>query len=326
MKAALCKKIGEPEDMVIADIAPPILREDHLRIRVRACALNFPDILTVQGKYQRQPPMPFAPGMECAGDVIEVGPKAKGGFKVGDRVMAQPGVGCLAEQVCTSPMSVYAIPDNVSYEHAAGFIVTYGTVYHAFVDRGDLKRGETLLVLGAAGGVGLAAVELGKLMGAKVIAAASNDAKLKVCEQYGADHVLNYTVEPIKETVLGLTNEKGADVVFDPVGGDATLQALRCINRNGRLLIIGFASGTIADIPANRLLLRQCQAVGVAFGSYGMAFPEKVRDSMTVLTGWWGEGKLKPHVSMTFPLDQTVAAMNALVTRKAIGKVVVTIP
>ncbi|MDO9460683.1 MAG: NADPH:quinone oxidoreductase family protein [Alphaproteobacteria bacterium] len=325
MRAALCKKIGEPEDVVIADIPSPQMRDDHLRIRVRACALNFPDILTVQGKYQRQPVLPFAPGMECAGEVIEVGPKAKGGFKVGDRVMAQPGVGCLAEEVCTSPMSVYAIPDNVSYEHAAGFIVTYGTVYHAFVERGDLKRGETLLVLGAAGGVGLAAVELGKLMGATVIAAASTDAKLKVCGQYGADHLLNYSEEPIKEAVLGLTNEKGADVVFDPVGGDATLQSLRCINRNGRLLIIGFASGTIADIPANRLLLRQCQAVGVAFGGYSIAFPERVRANMAVLTGWWNEGKLKPHVSMTFPLAETVAAMNALVTRKATGKVVVTI-
>ena len=323
MKAALCLKIGEPEDLVITDIAPPKMREDHLRIRVRACALNFPDILTVQGKYQRQPPMPFSPGMECAGEVIEIGPKARGGFKIGDRVMAQPGVGCLAEEVCSSPMSAYAIPDNVSYEHAAGFIVTYGTVYHAFADRGDLKPGETLLVLGAAGGVGLAAVEIGKLMGATVIAAASTDAKLKVCAQYGADHLLNYTHEPIKETVLGLTNEKGADVVFDPVGGDATLQSLRCINRNGRLLIIGFASGVIPDIPANRLLLRQCQAVGVAYGSYGIAFPEKARANMEVLTGWWAEGKLKPHVSMTFPLSESVAALNALSTRKAIGKVVV---
>ncbi len=326
MKAALCKKIGEPEDLVIADIPAPQMRDDHIRIRVHACALNFPDILTVQGKYQRQPPMPFPPGMECAGEVMEVGPRARGGFKIGDRVMAQPGVGCLAEEVCASPMSVYGIPDNVSFEQAAGFIVTYGTVYHAFADRGDLKRGETLLVLGAAGGVGLCAVELGKLMGATVIAAASSDAKLKVCEQYGADHLLNYTIEPIKETVLGLTGEKGADVVFDPVGGDATLQSLRCINRNGRLLIIGFASGTIADIPANRLLLRQCLAVGVAYGSYSIAFPEKSRENMAVLTKWWGEGKLKPHVSMTFPLEKTTDAMNALVTRKAIGKVVVRIP
>ncbi|HEX4888761.1 MAG TPA: NADPH:quinone oxidoreductase family protein [Alphaproteobacteria bacterium] len=325
MKAAICKKNGKVEDIVITDMPPPQMREDHLRIRVRSCALNFPDILTIEGKYQRQPPLPFAPGMECAGEVMEVGPKAKGNFKVGDRVMAQPGVGCLAEQVCCSPLSAYAIPDNVSYEHAAGFIVTYGTVYHAFVDRGDLKSGESLLVLGAAGGVGLAAVELGRLMGAKVIAAASTDAKLKICAQYGADHLLNYTQEPIKDTVLGLTGEKGVDVVFDPVGGDATAQSLRCINRNGRLLIIGFASGVIPDIPANRLLLRQCQAVGVAYGSYGIAFPEKARANMAVLTGWWAEGKLKPHVSMTFPLAESVSALNALAGRKAIGKVVVNI-
>ncbi len=326
MLAALCKKIGEPEDLVIGETPPPTMRDDQIRIRVRVCALNFPDILTVQGKYQHRPPMPFAPGMECAGEVIAVGAKAGNRFKPGDRVMAQPGVGCLAQEVCASPNSVYAIPDNASYEHAAGFIVTYGTVYHAFVDRGDLKRSETLLVLGAAGGVGLAAVEIGKLLGATVIAAASSDAKLKICEQYGADHLLNYTAEPIKEAVLGLTGEKGADVIFDPVGGDATLQSLRCINRNGRLLIIGFASGTIADIPANRLLLRQCQAVGVAYGSWRAAFPELANKNMDVMIDWWRQGKLKPHVSMAFPLSQTVDAMNALVTRKATGKVVVTIP
>lgn len=325
MRAAICKKIGEPDDVIVTDIPAPPMREDQLRIKVHACALNFPDILTVQGKYQRLPPYPFTPGMECAGEVIAVGAKAKGGFKPGDRVMAQPGVGCLAEEVCASPANVYAIPGNAPYTQAAGFIVTYGTVYHAFVDRGDLKRGETLLVLGAAGGVGLCAVELGKLMGATVIAAASNDAKLKMCREYGADHLLNYSAEPIKETVLGLTDEKGADVIFDPVGGDATTQSLRCINREGRLLIIGFASGIIADIPANRLLLRQCQAVGVAFGSHSINFPEKTRASMAVLTGWWAQGKLKPHVSMTFPLAQTVDALNALVARKAIGKVVVTL-
>lgn len=326
MQAALCKKTGEPEDLVIGETSPPVMRDEQIRIRVRACALNFPDILTVQGKYQHRPPLPFSPGMECAGEVMAVGAKAGAKFKIGDRVMAQPGVGCLAQEVCTAPGNAYAIPDNVSFEQAAGFIVTYGTVYHAFIDRGGLQRGETLLVLGAAGGVGLAAVEIGKLLGATVIAAASSDAKLKVCEQYGADHLLNYAVEPIKETVLGLTGESGADVVFDPVGGDATLQALRCINRNGRLLIIGFASGKIADIPANRLLLRQCQAVGVAYGGWRVSNPDAANANMAALIEWWRQGKLKPHVSMTFKLSQTVEAMNALVTRKAVGKVVVTIP
>lgn len=323
MKAMICEAIGEPENLRLKDVAVPAMRDDQLRIRVHAAALNFPDILTVQGKYQHKPPLPFAPGMECAGEVIEVGPKARGGFQPGDRVMANPGVGCLAEEVCAHPDKVYGIPDNVTFEAAAGFIVTYGTVYHAFVDRGALRPGESLLVLGAAGGVGLCAVELGKLMGTQVIAAASSDAKLKLCGEYGADHLLNYNEEPIKETVLGLTDEQGADVVFDPVGGDATFQSLRCMNRGGRLLIVGFASGPIPDIPANRLLLRQCQAVGVAFGSYGAQFPDRIRANMAVLTDWWKHGMLKPHVSMTFPLEEAVAAMHALTTRKATGKVVV---
>ncbi|MBV1904891.1 MAG: NADPH:quinone oxidoreductase family protein [Pseudomonadales bacterium] len=325
MKAALCEVIGQPEDLKFKEIEPPAMRDDQVRIRIRAAALNFPDILTVQGKYQHRPSMPFSPGMECAGEILEVGKQASGNFKPGDRVMANPGVGCLAEQVCTSPQKVYSIPDNVSYEEASGFIVTYGTVYHAFVDRGQLRQGETLLVLGAAGGVGLCAVELGTLLGAEVIAAASTQPKLSLCEQYGADHLLNYTTTPIKETILEITDNKGVDVVFDPVGGDATFQSLRCMNLNGRLLIIGFAGGSIADIPANRLLLRQCQAVGVAFGSYAAQFPSKSDANMQVLTNWWRHGLLKPHVSMTFPLEKTVDAMKALTTRKATGKVVVTV-
>lgn len=325
MKAIICESIGKLEDLKLEDVAAPVMREDQVRIRIRATALNFPDILIVQGKYQHRPSLPFSPGMECAGEIVEVGSQVTGSFKPGDRVMANAGVGCLAEQICAEPEKVYAIPDNVSYEAAAGFIVTYGTVYHAFIDRGHLRPGETLLVLGAAGGVGLCAVELGKLLGAQVIAAASNENKLELCEQYGADHLLDYTKLPIKESILEITDNKGVDVVFDPVGGDATFQSLRCMNREGRLLIIGFAGGSIADIPANRLLLRQCQAVGVAFGAYGMQFPAKVRTNMKVLTDWWKHGMLKPHVSMTFPLEQSIQAMNALTTRQATGKVVVTI-
>ncbi|MBV1878287.1 MAG: NADPH:quinone oxidoreductase family protein [Pseudomonadales bacterium] len=324
MHAAICEAIGEPEDLKFLDVEPPVMRDDQVRIQIKAAALNFPDILTVQGKYQHRPPLPFSPGMEGAGIIIEVGSNASGNFKVGDRVMANPGVGCLAEQVCTKPEKVYPIPDNVSFEAASGFIVTYGTVYHAFVDRGQLRPGESLLVLGAAGGVGLCAVELGKLLGANVTAAASNADKLSLCKQYGADNLLDYTNTPIKDTMLELTDNKGVDVVFDPVGGDATFQSLRCMNRGGRLLIIGFAGGSIADIPANRLLLRQCEAVGVAFGSYGAAFPDAVRANMEVLTNWWQHGLLKPHVSMQFPLSETVAAMDALTSRKATGKVVVT--
>ena len=325
MKATICKSIGEVEDLKLEDVDIPEMRDNQVRIGIKAAALNFPDILTVQGKYQHRPSLPFSPGMECSGEILEIGREVVGSFKTGDRVMANPGVGCLAEQVCTAPEKVYSIPDNVSYEAAAGFIVTYGTVYHAFVDRGHLRPGETLLVLGAAGGVGLCAVELGKLLGAQVIAAASNETKLELCQQYGADHLLNYSKSPIKESILELTDNKGIDVVFDPVGGDATFQSLRCMNREGRLLIIGFAGGSIADIPANRLLLRQCQAVGVAFGSYGAQFPAEIRANMNILTDWWKHGMLKPHVSMTFPLEQSIDAMKALTTRKATGKVVVTL-
>lgn len=323
MKAWVCQKIGDLQDLEIHEVPEPELQPGWVKIGVRATALNFPDLLNVRGLYQHKPTLPFSPGMECAGEILAVG-EGVSGFQLGDRVMAQPRGGALAEQVCAKADQVYQIPKNVSFEDASGFIVAYGTSYHAFVDRGGLKSGETVLVLGAAGGVGITAVELAKLFGARVIAAASSEAKLDLCREYGADECINYSIESIKDRVMELTAGLGVDIAYDPVGGDIMFQALRSMALGGRLLIIGFASGTIGDIPANRLLLRQCQAVGVAFGSYSRAFPEETRKRMNVLVDWLDCGKLKPHVSKVFPFAEGRMALQMLADRKALGKVVVT--
>jgi NADPH2:quinone reductase len=323
MKALLCSKIGDLNDLEVGEIPAPDLSDDGVRIAVRAAALNFPDLLSVRGQYQHHPSLPFVPGLECAGEVLEVG-KDVTDFTPGDRVMARSGLGSLAEQVCAGANNVFHLPDELSLVDAAGFIITYGTSYHAFVHRGSLKAGETVLVLGAAGGVGLTAVELAKRMQARVIAAASSEEKLNLCREYGADECIDYTTESIKDRVMDITDGKGIDIAYDPVGGDAMFQALRCMAIGGRLLIVGFASGTIADIPANRLLLRQSQAVGIAHGSWCNDHPREHRDMMAILIEWWRQGKLKPHVSRTYPLRDGIAAMKTLAERKALGKVVLT--
>jgi len=324
MRAWLCQEIGDLDDLEIGDINEPEIRADQVRIAVHAAALNFPDVLNVRGQYQHKPKMPFIPGMECAGEILEVGADVTG-FVPGDRVMAQPGVGALAEQVCVKAGQTYHIPEQASFAEASGFIVTYGTSYHAFIDRGNLRNGETVLVLGAAGGVGITAVETARLIGAKVIAAASSEEKLALCRDYGADACINYSEQSLRDRVMALTGGRGVDVIYDPVGGDTMFQGLRCMALYGRLLIVGFASGSIGEIPANRLLLRQSQAIGVAFGSYARAYPEETRKRMNVLVDWWRGGKLHPHVSRIFPFDEGVAALKSLADRKAMGKVVVRI-
>ncbi len=323
MKAVICRDFGAIEDLEIGELDPPPLTEDGVRIAVKAAALNFPDILMVEGKYQYKPDFPFAPGMECVGEVLEVGP-AVTAVEPGDRVIAHPWVGCFAEQVVAPEQVVFPVPGDMADAAAAGFGLTYGTIHHALINRGQLQAGETLLVFGAAGGVGLAAVEIGKLLGAAVIAAASTPEKLAICAEYGADHLLNYTTEPVRERVLELTGGKGADVIFDPVGGDITDAALRCINWQGRLLIVGFASGRIATIPANRVLLKGVAVVGCAFQRFSRLQPEQSRQNIATLTDWWRAGKLKPHVSMTFPLEHAVEALRAMTTRRSTGQVVVT--
>ncbi|MBP7670059.1 MAG: NADPH:quinone oxidoreductase family protein [Ferrovibrio sp.] len=325
MKAMIAKAWGGPETLVYEDLALPELGLRHVRIRVHAAGLNFPDTLMIAGKYQFKPSFPFAPGMECAGVVEAVGEKVRD-LKPGDRVLATTGHGAFAEAVVTEDRNVFKIPDSMSYEVAAGFPITYGTTYHALVDRGRLKKGEVLLVHGAAGGVGLNAVELGRELGATVIGTVGSDEKAAIVKEYGAAHVINYSKESIKDRVKELTGGNGADVIYDAVGGDAFDQSLRCINWDGRLLVIGFASGRIPEAPANMALIKGCSIVGVFWGAFAAREPEKNRANFAALFSLFQHGKLKPHVSASFPLTQVPQAMQALLSRKTTGKVVITVP
>lgn len=324
MKAMLCKAYGPPESLVLEDIEPAVLGDNDVRINVRAAGVNFPDVLIIQGKYQFKPPFPFAPGAEASGDVVEVGSKVEH-VKPGDRVIANTGHGAFAEQVTTSARRVMAMPDEMDYVTGASISLTYGTTAHAFIQRADLQPGETVLVHGASGGVGLAAVEMARAMGAHVIATGGSDEKLKVAAEHGAEHVINYSTGPFKDQVKELTGGKGADVIYDPVGGDVFDQSLRCINWGGRLLVIGFASGRIPEAPANLALLKGCAIVGVFWGAYAERDPAGNAGNFERIFGWWREGKLKPHVSHRFPLAQASDALYALIERKVTGKAVVEI-
>jgi NADPH2:quinone reductase len=254
VRAVLCKEFGPPESLVIEDIAEPELDHGQVRIAIRACGVNFPDLLMIAGKYQHQPPMPFSPGAELAGDVIEIAGDVAD-IKQGQRVIAVAGFGGMAEQICVHARRVVPLPDAIDYVPAAAFLLAYGTAYHALKQRAELQAGETLAVLGAAGGVGLAAVEIGKLMGATVIAAASTTDKLDLAAEYGADHLINYTNTSLKDGVHEITSGDGADVIYDPVGGELFEQSLRAVAWGGRVLVIGFASGQISF--TQRLLHRR---------------------------------------------------------------------
>ncbi|MBO6826983.1 MAG: NADPH:quinone oxidoreductase family protein [Sneathiella sp.] len=324
MKALLCKEFGGPDDLVMEDIPEPTVSEGMVKIEVHSVGLNFPDTLIIAGKYQFKPEFPFAPGMETAGIITEVGAGVDN-LKVGDRVMSNHGHGGFAEYVVAPAAGTYVIPDNMPFDQASGFPVTYGTTYHALVDRGNLKKGEVLLVHGAAGGVGLNAVELGKALGATVIGTVGSDEKMDIVRQYGADHVINYSTESIKDRVKELTGGKGADVIYDPVGGDAFDQSMRCINWEGRLLVIGFASGRIAELPTNLTLLKGCSVVGVFWGEFARRTPEKNRANFKTMLDMVERGELKPHVSARFPLEQGGDAMKALLSRKYTGKIAITV-
>ncbi|MEH6494658.1 MAG: NADPH:quinone oxidoreductase family protein [Pseudomonas marincola] len=324
MKALVCKEFGEPDILVMEDVAEPTVTAGTVKIEVHSVGLNFPDTLMIAGKYQMKPPFPFSPGMESSGIITEVGEGVEG-LAVGDRVMANHGVGGFAEYVVAPADGTYKIPDNMPYDQAAGFPVTYGTTYHALVDRGDLKKGEVLLVHGAAGGVGLNAVELGKALGATVIGTVGSDEKMDIVRKYGADHVINYSTESIKDRVKELTGGKGADVIYDPVGGDAFDQSMRCINWEGRLLVIGFASGRIAQMPTNLALLKGCSVIGVFWGEFARRTPEKNRANFNAMLDMVKKGDINPHVSTHFPLEQGADAMKALLSRKTTGKVIITV-
>jgi NADPH2:quinone reductase len=322
MKAMLCKEFGPPESLSLAEAPSPEIGPKDVRVRVRAAGVNFPDVLMIQGKYQFKPPFPFAPGAECAGDVLAVGPEVEG-VKVGDRVIAMTGHGAFAEEVAVPARKLLPLPDDMDYVVGAGLALTYGTSAYALIQRAQLKAGESLLVHGAAGGVGLAAVEIGKAMGATVIATASNAEKLKVAQAHGADHLIDYSSGEFKDEVKALTGGKGADVIYDPVGGDVFDQSLRCINWDGRLLVIGFASGRIPSAPANLALLKSCSIVGVFWGAWTERDPADSRANFERIFQWCRDGRLKPHVSHTFPLAQVPDALYALIERKVTGKAVI---
>ncbi|WP_404363993.1 NADPH:quinone oxidoreductase family protein [Marinobacter sp.] len=321
MKAILCKEYGPAESLVIEEIKSPEAKGSGVKVKVKAAGLNFPDTLIIEGKYQLKPSMPFSPGGEMAGEVIAVGEKVTR-YKVGDRVMGLTGYGAFAEEVVVAESNVLPVPEGMSDEEAAAFTMVYGTSYHALRQRANIQPGETLLVLGASGGVGLATVELGKAMGAHVIAAASSADKLKVAQEAGADEVINYTEEPLKEAVKKLTRNRGVDVVYDPVGGEFTEQAVRAMAWNGRHLIVGFAAGDIPKIPANLTLLKGCSVVGVFWGAFTQKEPETSLQNMKDLFGLYAQGKIKPRVSEVFPFEEYEAALNALTERRARGKIV----
>ena len=320
MKAIVCKTYGPPENLVLEEIDDPVAAENEAVVQIYSASLNFPDGLQIQGKYQFQPPMPFTPGSEVGGIITSVGAGIQG-FAVGDRVMATPGIGGLAEQVAVKADGLRKIPDSMDFKTAAGFAMIYTTSYYALKQRAQLQAGETLLVLGASGGVGLAAVELGKLMGAKVIAAASSDEKLDFVNRLNPDALLNYGDGELKERVKELTGGAGADVIYDPVGGDLFDQSCRCINWNGRLLVIGFTSGRIPEYKANLALLKGSSMVGVFLGRFRKEEPAEYEKNFAELLEMYDAGKLKPIVTESFAMTDFVDAFNVFTERKVMGKV-----
>ncbi|WP_122553260.1 NADPH:quinone oxidoreductase family protein [Pseudomonas viridiflava] len=324
MKALLCKAFGPASTLVLEDIPAPDVKKNEILLDIHAAGVNFPDTLIIEGKYQFKPPFPFSPGSEAAGVISVVGENVTH-LKPGDRVMALTGWGSFAEQVAVPNYNVLPIPESMDFTIAAAFSMTYGTSMHALKQRANLQPGETLLVLGASGGVGLAAVEIGKALGARVIAAASSAEKLEVAKNAGADELINYTDTSLKDEIKRLTNGNGADVIYDPVGGDLFDQAIRAIAWNGRLLVVGFASGRIPELPVNLALLKGASVVGVFWGSFAQRQPQDNAANFKQLFAWFEEGKLKPLVSQVYPLERAGEAIDALGGRRAVGKVVVSI-
>jgi len=330
MKAALCTHYGPPEEIVVQDVPSPTPRKGQVVVTIKACGVNFPDVLMIQDKYQFKPALPFSPGGEIAGIVKEAG-EGVTAFKPGDRVIVSIGSGGFAEEAVADAARCVPMPANLDFDVASSFFVTYGTSYHALKDRAHIKPGETLVVLGAAGGVGLSAVELGHAMGARVIAAASSQEKVDLAKKHGADDGFVYPTgalsrdqqKALSEDIKRLTGGNGADVLYDPVGGDYAEPALRAMNWEGRYLVIGFAAGEIPRVPLNLTLLKGCDIVGVFWGASMARDPKTGLANLTEITKWIAEGKLKPHVSERIPLARAGEAIRLLMDRKAQGKVVV---
>src|SRR5216110_159859 len=324
VKAVLCKQYGPPETLVVEELPSPRAGPGEAVVSVKAASVNFPDVLIIQNKYQFKPPLPFSPGSELAGVVKEVGAGVSS-VRPGDKVMAFTTYGAFAEEVKTEAARLLPIPDGMDFNSAAAFVLTYGTSDHALRDRGALRAGETLLVLGAAGGVGLAAIEIGKALGARVIACASSDEKLAVCREHGADATINYAAEDLRERVKALTEGRGVDVVYDAVGGAYTEPAFRSLAWRGRLLVVGFAAGEIPKLPLNLALLKGAAVVGVFWGDFARREPKAFAGSIAQLGLWFREGKLHPHVSKIYPLEKAADALRLMAARQVKGKVVLAV-
>jgi NADPH2:quinone reductase len=322
MKAVLCKAWGLPDTLVVEDLPDVIPGPGQIAIDVKAAGVNFPDVLIVQNKYQFKPDLPFTPGSELAGIVRAIGDGVTNA-KPGDKVIAFIGHGAFAQQVLVPSQAIMPMPPDMDFDTAAAITLTYGTSHHAIVDRAQLKAGETMLVLGAAGGVGLAAIEIGKALGARVIAAASSDEKLAICKEHGADLTINYSKEDLREAIKLATDGKGPDVIYDPVGGIYAEPAFRSIAWRGRYLVIGFANGEIPKLPLNLMLLKGASLVGVFWGEFAKREPKANLAAMRQLLGWLAEGKIKPHISGRYALKDTAIALNDIAARKVTGKVVI---
>lgn len=322
MKALLCKTFGLPDSLVLEELTSLVPQKNEIIIEMRACSANFPDTLIIRNLYQFKPALPFSPGGEVAGVVKALGIEVKN-FKIGDKVLALCGWGGFAEEVAVEESKVVPMPKGMDYITAASVMYNYGTSFYALKDRAALQKGETLLVLGAAGGVGLAAIELGKIMGATVIAAASSDEKLVICKEKGADFLINYTHEDLKERLKTLTQGKGIDVVYDPVGGQFAEPALRSMAWKGRYLVVGFAAGEIPKIPLNLALLKGCAIVGVFWGKFAATEPHQSQENLMQLAQYFAQGLLQPHIHKLYSLENAAEALNDLMNRKVIGKAVV---
>ncbi|MES3026104.1 MAG: NADPH:quinone oxidoreductase family protein [Pseudomonadota bacterium] len=322
MKAVVCKAWGLPDSLLVEQLPDLVPGPGQVRIAVRAAGVNFPDVLIIQGKYQVRPELPFTPGSELAGVIDALGPDVAG-FKVGDRVIAFVAHGAFAEQAIAPVQALMPMPPGMDFDTAAAITLTYGTSHHAVADRAALKPGETMLVLGAAGGVGLAAIEIGKALGARVIAAASSEQKLAVCKEHGADVLINYSDTDLREAIKAATGGKGPDVVYDPVGGAYTEAAFRSIGWRGRYLVVGFANGEIPKLPLNLMLLKGASLMGVFWGEFAKREPKANLAGMRELLGWLAEGKIRPHISGRYSLDEAAGALEDMAARKVTGKVVV---
>lgn len=322
MKAVVCNAWGMPDTLVVEDLPEPTPGPGQVALDVMAAGVNFPDVLIIQGKYQFKPELPFTPGSELSGVVRAVGDGVEQ-LKVGDRVIAFSAVGAFAQQIVVPAQACMPMPPGMDFDTAAAITLTYGTSHHAVVDRAALQPGETMLVLGAAGGVGLAAIEIGKALGARVIAAASSDDKLAVCREHGADATINYSTEDLRDAVKAATGGKGPDVIYDPVGGIYAEPAFRSIGWRGRYLVVGFANGEIPKLPLNLTLLKGASLMGVFWGEFAKREPKANMAAMRQLMGWLAEGKIKPRISGRYALADTAAALNDMAARKVTGKVVI---